>query len=708
MKDLIGKNFGRYKILEPLGEGGMAAVYQGYDERLRRTVAIKIIKVPSVGENRFLTRFEREAEALAQLSHPNIVDVYDYGDENGLPYLVMEYLSGGTFKQYLGKPVPLQDAAKAVLPIAKALAYAHSQGILHRDVKPSNILIREDGEPVLTDFGIAARVESQHTLTGTGLGIGTPEYMSPEQGLGKKLDGRTDMYSLGVILYELVTGKKPFEGATPAEIAIKQNTQTAMRPSQILPDLDDLTDRVILKALERDPDHRYADMAAFIEVLESLVQGQPEEKFFNIQLQAVAGKFVAEDQQTIDSLSAEFNEAHSGKRGAKRNSVLGLVAGGIIFVGLIAFGFRQFGAVAKPIPTVTETALATVTPEALNTPTPLPSPTVTATFTPTVEPTPEVITIENVDRLVLIKTLEVEQDAFISSVAFSPSSTYLAAGDDSGIVTIFDLASGEIIKSLEGHSDTVSGVSFSPDESFIATGSYDGTVRLWLTENGRQIGEFHGHSGRVLDVKFSPDGSVVASSGMEGTIRLWDIGSGKNIKTFLDTTFGWGMIPNIDFSPKGDKLVSPRIEVWNIASGSLELRIKPWNTSSASFVDYSPYGTYIAGLSNYGYYENQRFTIQVWQAENGQEVFKIVDSGLVYIQRMCFTADEKALIVAGPSERTQIDNRTYYSECKTLFFDSQSGELVKTLPSCIGDYMSSDGTLLAQNGMKSIAVYAVR
>ena len=301
----------------------MAAVYQGYDERLRRTVAIKIIKIPSVGENRFLTRFEREAEALAQLSHPNIVDVYDYGDENGLPYLVMEYLSGGTFKQYLGKPVPLQDAAKAVLPIAKALAYAHSQGILHRDVKPSNILIREDGEPVLTDFGIAARVESQHTLTGTGLGIGTPEYMSPEQGLGKKLDGRTDMYSLGVILYELVTGKKPFEGATPAEIAIKQNTQTAMRPSQILPDLDDLTDRIVLKALERDPEHRYADMANFAGVLENLALGKQLNAFAHIQISPSAVAQQTVEKNTLDALHLPVPPKQSLERN-KKSRIVGL------------------------------------------------------------------------------------------------------------------------------------------------------------------------------------------------------------------------------------------------------------------------------------------------------------------------------------------------------------------------------------------------
>lgn len=706
MTEIIGRKFGRYKILEPLGEGGMAAVYKGYDERLHREVAVKIIKVSQVGENRFLARFEREAEALAQLSHPNIVAIHDYGEERGLPYLVMEHLSGGTLKQRLGNPMRLQDAAKVVLPIAKALAYAHSQGIIHRDVKPSNILVRQNGEPVLTDFGIASRMESQHTLTGTGLGIGTPEYMSPEQGLGKKLDGRTDLYSLGVVLYELVTGKKPFEGATPGEIAIKQNTETAMRPSQILSDLDDMTDRVVLKALERDPEYRYVDMRAFVEVLEGLIQGQPEERFQNIQLQGIAKGISSEDEQTIDALRAEVDALRSGKQEKKRSKV-GLIVAGVVIVGLAVFGVRQFKPATAPMPVMTEIALATETPEKLDTPTPLPSPTVTATFTPTVEPTPEVITLENLDRLELIKTIKIRQDTNVSCLTISPFSDYLATGDSDGIVNIYNLASGEVVQTLDGHTGLISGISFSPDGTLIATSSYDGTVRLWLTENGRQLGEFHGHEGRVHDVSFSPDGLTLASAGTDATVRLWDISSGKIIKTFYDADGRRGQVSSVDFSPQGEKLVDSRMRIWDVNSGSVERRIEPLNQSAISPAVYTPDGESVAGSAIFGDWEDGE-TLLVWDAENGQELWRNENTGMVFITQLYYSVDGNVLFVAGAKEFNMTEQGAIsFSSYEFLIVDSISGEIARRETTGYAFSVSLDGTLLADAGEK-ITIYGIR
>jgi serine/threonine protein kinase len=175
MPSLTGQSLGRYHILEQLGEGGMATVYKAYDTRLERDVAVKIIRKSAFSAEvleRMLKRFEREAKALARLTHPNIVGVMDYGEYEGSPYLVMPYFPGGTLKQYLGKSVPWQDAASLLLPIARALQFAHEQGIIHRDVKPSNILITLSGEPMLSDFGIAKILESEETTTLTGTGVG--------------------------------------------------------------------------------------------------------------------------------------------------------------------------------------------------------------------------------------------------------------------------------------------------------------------------------------------------------------------------------------------------------------------------------------------------------------------------------------------------------------------------------------------------------
>jgi serine/threonine protein kinase len=277
MASLIGKSLGRYHILEQLGEGGMATVYKAHDTRLERDVAVKIIRVDQftpASLERVLQRFEREAKALAKLSHPNIVGVIDYGDHEGVPYLVMEYLPGGSLKQRLGKPMPWQEAARLLLPIARGLGYAHQRRVVHRDVKPSNILIGDSGEPMLADFGIARILESgdAHTLTGTGLSVGTPEYMAPEQWTGEA-GSQADIYSLGVGFYEMVTGRKPYTADTPAAILLKQATEPLPRPAQFVPGIPAAVEKVLCKALERKPEDRYADMAAFGAALEGLLAG---------------------------------------------------------------------------------------------------------------------------------------------------------------------------------------------------------------------------------------------------------------------------------------------------------------------------------------------------------------------------------------------------------------------------------------------------
>lgn len=279
MSDFNGKSIGRYHILEQLGQGGMAVVYKAYDTRLERDVAIKIIRkdaFPAEAHERILQRFERESKALAKLSHTNIVKVYDYGEYEGAPYLVMELLTGGTLKYQQNHILPYGDAARLLAPIARALGYAHKHDILHRDVKPSNILIIESGEPILTDFGIAKVLEESdgQTLTGTGIGLGTPEYMAPEQWLGKAVPA-SDQYSLGVVFYELVTGHKPYTADTPAAILIKQSNDPLPRPKDFVPGLPATVERVIFKALAKQPENRFADMDAFAQALEKLAQSAP-------------------------------------------------------------------------------------------------------------------------------------------------------------------------------------------------------------------------------------------------------------------------------------------------------------------------------------------------------------------------------------------------------------------------------------------------
>jgi serine/threonine protein kinase len=418
MSNLIGQSLGRYHILEQLGEGGMATVYKAFDTRLERDVAVKIIRraaFPPEQLDRILKRFEREAKALAKLSHPNIVGVIDYGDYEGSPYFVMEFLPSGTLKQQLGKPIPWREAARLLLPVARALQYAHKQGIVHRDIKPSNILITESGEPMLADFGIAKILESGEaaTLTGTGIGMGTPEYMAPEQWTGN-VTAQSDIYSLGVVFYEMVTGRKPYAADTPAAVLLKQASEPLPRPSKFVTGLPEEVERVLLKALAKKPDDRHPDMAAFTVSLERLLVGESKrEKPIHItQVISRKGKSTAHthaeakdvQKQTDTKYSLGDNPAKTtlkpqalyfstpAKRIAnppqesfKRNRLL-FISGiafllclilGVGFAAMSAKGRGLFSAFHAFTPTRTPTSLST------NTPTPIILPTRTTQSTAT-------------------------------------------------------------------------------------------------------------------------------------------------------------------------------------------------------------------------------------------------------------------------------------------------------------------------------------
>jgi len=280
MAGLIGQNFGRYQILSLLGEGGMATVYKAYDTRLEREVAIKVIRrdaFPQDEMEMMLKRFEREAKSLGRLSHPNIVGVIDYGEHEGSPYLVMVYLPGGTLKERLGKPISWRDAIDLLLPIAHALEYVHDQNIINRDVKPSNVLMTEKNQPMLTDFGLVKlfgeKEKDATNLTSSGTGMGTPDYMAPEQWTGEAT-AQSDLYSLGVVLYEMITGHRPYTADTPAGVLLKQATEALPLPKVYIADLPQNVESVLLKVLAKDPRNRYPDMHTFITELQNLLSGK--------------------------------------------------------------------------------------------------------------------------------------------------------------------------------------------------------------------------------------------------------------------------------------------------------------------------------------------------------------------------------------------------------------------------------------------------
>src|SRR5437763_2426118 len=257
---LVGRVFSnRYEVVRELAQGGMAEVYLARDQLLDRPVALKALFPEYAREPSFVERFRREAQAAANLNHPNIVAIYDWGQEDGTYFIVMEYVEGRVLRDLIRSEAPLDpnQSAEIAAEIASALGFAHRNGVVHRDVKPGNVLLTRSGNVKVTDFGIA-RAGTNEALTQTGSVMGTATYFSPEQAQGMPVDGRSDVYSLGVVLYEMVTGQPPFAGENPVSVAYRHVSEVPASPSVVNADVPKPFEAIVLHALAKEPDERYA------------------------------------------------------------------------------------------------------------------------------------------------------------------------------------------------------------------------------------------------------------------------------------------------------------------------------------------------------------------------------------------------------------------------------------------------------------------
>ncbi|HEV2140967.1 MAG TPA: HD domain-containing phosphohydrolase [Candidatus Dormibacteraeota bacterium] len=262
-----GFSLGPYRIVSLIGRGGMASVYKGHHRALDRDVAIKVLPEFFAEDETYQERFHQEARSVARLNHPNILTVFDFGQEMGVTYLVLELVQGGTLAERLGRPLELEEVIRILRPIASALDYAHSKGVLHRDIKPSNILIHRDGTPVLADFGLARMADSGRRLTASGLVLGTPEYMSPEQSTGEMAGPASDRYSLAVVAYEMLTGRVPFEAETPMGVLLSHVNKEVPPTRELVGELSSHVEDALRKALAKSPGDRYDNATQFVAAL---------------------------------------------------------------------------------------------------------------------------------------------------------------------------------------------------------------------------------------------------------------------------------------------------------------------------------------------------------------------------------------------------------------------------------------------------------
>lgn len=332
MKNLVGKILeNRYRIQEVIGVGGMSVVYKAVDLSDNKIVAVKVLKQEFFEDEQFRLRFINESKAIAMLSHKNIVKIYDVGLNDDLYFIVMEYIDGITLKQYIEQQGRLswREAVYFVSQVLEALRHAHQKGIVHRDIKPQNIMLLSSGAICVTDFGIA-RIATNNTHTMADKAIGSVHYISPEQVSGGKTDFRSDLYSVGVILYEMVTGKVPFDAENPVSVALMQLQSTPKRPSELVPDIPDGLEDIILKAMAKNPDLRYqsaSEMLADIDEFKHNPSARFEYKYFSDE----------NPTKYMDAIKTERCAAEPKKQKKYAGVITGILAA-VVLVGLLIFG----------------------------------------------------------------------------------------------------------------------------------------------------------------------------------------------------------------------------------------------------------------------------------------------------------------------------------------------------------------------------------
>ena len=363
-----GQMLGAYRIINRIGQGGMASVYKAYQPSMDRNVAIKVLPSQLAESREFVTRFQQEARIIARLEHPHILPVFDYGESDGITYFVMRYLEAGTLKTKMeAGPLSLNEIDRLFTQLAEALGYAHSHGIIHRDLKPANALVDEQGNLFLTDFGIAKLLESASPrLTQTDAIMGTPAYISPEQAKAVQVDKRSDIYSLGIILYEMVTGRVPFLADTPLAVILKHVSDPLPLPSLIKSDIPESIERVILKALAKEPDDRYSTAAEFLAAWKRALEDKETVRHAPDRISTSAPRAgTSLDQTQGRSVPAPKT---ASKSGGATGWVIGCLLGTCVLfsiagIGVFAFNWQglSFLSQATETPLATDTALPTET-----------------------------------------------------------------------------------------------------------------------------------------------------------------------------------------------------------------------------------------------------------------------------------------------------------------------------------------------------------
>jgi WD40 repeat protein/tRNA A-37 threonylcarbamoyl transferase component Bud32 len=602
---MSGTKFGRYEIIAELGRGGMATVFHAYDPHFERDVAVKVLPREYLHHPSARPRFEREAKSVAALEHAAIVPVYDYGEEDGQPYLVMRFMTGGSLGHRLHNgALTVREAAPILTRVGAALDEAHAQGIIHRDIKPDNILFDKRGEAYLADFGIVKSMGASISLTGEDLLMGTPAYMSPEQVEGEvEPDGRSDIYALGIVLFEMLTGDAPFDASTPAKLLIKHVLDPVPSILAVKPDLPPDCERVIARVLAKNRADRYSTGGAFARDLEALAGGtvMPATAPMTPSSAPAPAALEAEKTHTLRGHKDTIWSVAWSPDGAQLAS--GSYDGKIILwdtqTGAQTSAFETLGRTPGGVWAALQTSAQGVRSVAWS-----PNGAMLASGSDD-----GIVTIWDVRSGEQLGTLG-EQERGVRSIAWSPDGSMFASGSDDGIVVVWDVQTGNPVSRMEEHTRGVRSVVWSPDGAQLASGSYDGRVIIWNARTGERVSSLEGHTRGVRSVAWSPDGARLVSARHDGALTLWDAQSAQQLGSLEGHTES---VHSVTWSPDGKQLVSGANDgtliVWEVGAGQ-QVGTLQAHADAIRSVAWSPDGTRLATCSD-------DHLVIVWQLASG-------------------------------------------------------------------------------------------
>jgi WD40 repeat protein/tRNA A-37 threonylcarbamoyl transferase component Bud32 len=678
-----------YEVLGELGRGGMGVVYKARQAKLNRLVALKMILSGAHAGSAERQRFLTEAEAVARLQHPNIVQIHEIGEADGYPFFSLEFCPGGSLAAKLnGTPLPPAQAAPLVEALARAMQVGHDAGIIHRDLKPANVLLLSDGTPKVTDFGLAKKLDDAAGQTASGAIMGTPSYMAPEQaeGKSKEIGPAADVYALGAVLYELLTGRPPFKAATSLDTVLQVLSEEPVPPGRLVAKLPRDLETICLKCLHKDPAKRYARAADLADDLQRFQKGEPirarpvgmfergwrwcrRNRAVAAALAAVAaalllGTAVAtyfaiqsahnedralrsagdasarerEARQALADLEVEKRRSERGYYGSEmqladlewQSGQAGLALSRLVEHApkghLPAFEWSHLWRLCHLDLRTFQGHKEWVHGVAFS---PDGRLLAAASYDGTLKLWDSVTGLE-------VRTL-IGHTAPVWAVAFSSDGQHLASAGEDKTVRVWDVASGRQIQQLDGHRDPVSSVAFSPKGSLLASASFDKTIKLWDADAGRELHTFSGHTSQVIAVSFSPDGRRIASASYDDTVKVWEVEKKGQEPLTLHT----GGVSGVAFSRDGQRLASAGLDqvvrVWDLKSKQ-EVQTLRGHTGPVMAVVFSPDDRFLASAS-------WDETVRVWELATGAA--RLLRGHTGYVACVAYSPDGRRIASSG-------------------------------------------------------------